>query len=121
MKCDCFFFLCSAQWKTYFSPRDLMAISAEPRLIYPTHYTGMDNYVTDTENTTLYTKYASNMPTDKIYENIEEQDRAYIAKIYGDNVASCSKDACSGHDGGGGDSTNIEQKMAPAAEGPGGE
>lgn len=33
-----------------FSPRDLVAVSAQPVLVEPTHYTGQPGYVTDTED-----------------------------------------------------------------------
>jgi len=36
-------------WKGNFKPRDLVALSAEPLLCYPTHYTGEANYISDTE------------------------------------------------------------------------
>eukprot|EP00058_Branchiostoma_floridae_P008206 XP_002593694.1 hypothetical protein BRAFLDRAFT_107674 [Branchiostoma floridae] len=32
-----------------FEPRNLKAFSAEPLMIYPTHYTGEANYITDTD------------------------------------------------------------------------
>lgn len=41
------------EWKKAFSPRDLVAVSAEPLLVEPTHYTGEPNYFSDTENSTL--------------------------------------------------------------------
>ena len=37
----------------YFSPRNLVGISAEPLLVYPTHYTGEPNYVSDTEDSNI--------------------------------------------------------------------
>ena len=37
-------------WKAAFSPRDLVALSVQPLLIYPTHYTGEPGYITDTED-----------------------------------------------------------------------
>ncbi|XP_041370447.1 procollagen galactosyltransferase 1-A-like isoform X2 [Gigantopelta aegis] len=40
-------------WKQYFSPRNLVGISAEPLLVYPTHYTGEPNYVSDTEDSSV--------------------------------------------------------------------
>jgi len=40
----------SEEWKKNFSPRDLVALSAEPLLAYPTHYTGEANYISDTED-----------------------------------------------------------------------
>ena len=33
-----------------FYPRDLVALSAQPVLVEPTHYTGQQGYVTDTED-----------------------------------------------------------------------
>ena len=33
-----------------FSPRNLVALSAQPVLVEPTHYTGQPGYVTDTED-----------------------------------------------------------------------
>ncbi|KAK2144061.1 hypothetical protein LSH36_790g01072 [Paralvinella palmiformis] len=38
------------QWLNHFSPRDLVALSAQPLLLYPTHYTGEPGYFTDTED-----------------------------------------------------------------------
>ena len=43
-------------WKEPFSPRDLVALSAEPLLIYPTHYLGEANYISDTEYSELITE-----------------------------------------------------------------
>ncbi|KAJ8283564.1 hypothetical protein COCON_G00024140, partial [Conger conger] len=37
-----------------FERRDLKAFSAEPLLVYPTHYTGDDGYVSDTETSTVW-------------------------------------------------------------------
>ena len=37
-------------WKGYFPRRDLVALSAAPLLLYPTHYTGDSGYVSDTED-----------------------------------------------------------------------
>ncbi|KAJ9584833.1 hypothetical protein L9F63_020830, partial [Diploptera punctata] len=39
-----------ATWKGYFPQRNLVALSAAPLLLYPTHYTGEKGYVSDTEN-----------------------------------------------------------------------
>ncbi|XP_046977136.1 glycosyltransferase 25 family member isoform X2 [Vanessa cardui] len=36
-------------WKSYFPNRNLIALSAQPLLVQPTHYTGMPGYVSDTE------------------------------------------------------------------------
>jgi len=40
----------SEEWKKNFGPRDLVALSADPLLCYPTHYTGEKNYISDTED-----------------------------------------------------------------------
>jgi len=37
-------------WKVQFFPRDLVALSAQPVLVEPTHYTGQPGYFTDTED-----------------------------------------------------------------------
>ncbi|OCT85461.1 procollagen galactosyltransferase 2 [Xenopus laevis] len=38
----------------FYEPRDLKAFSAEPLLIYPTHYTGQPGYFSDTETSTIW-------------------------------------------------------------------
>ncbi|KAK7094496.1 procollagen galactosyltransferase 1-like [Littorina saxatilis] len=38
------------EWKLGYEPRDLLALSADPFLVYPTHYTGETNYISDTED-----------------------------------------------------------------------
>jgi len=40
-------------WQSFFPNRNLKALSAEPLLVYPTHYVGMEGYVSDTEDTTI--------------------------------------------------------------------
>ncbi|XP_062136533.1 glycosyltransferase 25 family member [Drosophila sulfurigaster albostrigata] len=37
-------------WSAAFEPRDLIAFSAAPLLLYPTHYTGESGYISDTED-----------------------------------------------------------------------
>jgi collagen beta-1,O-galactosyltransferase len=37
-------------WKGYFPQRNLVALSAAPLLVYPTHYTGEQGYISDTED-----------------------------------------------------------------------
>ncbi|XP_035253694.1 procollagen galactosyltransferase 1 [Anguilla anguilla] len=39
-----------------FEKRDLKAFSAEPLLVYPTHYTGDPGYISDTETSTVWDK-----------------------------------------------------------------
>ncbi|XP_044530838.1 procollagen galactosyltransferase 2 [Gracilinanus agilis] len=43
-----------AKYMEYYEPRDLKAFSAEPLLIYPTHYTGQPGYLSDTETSTIW-------------------------------------------------------------------
>eukprot|EP00090_Calanus_glacialis_P014493 TRINITY_DN23297_c0_g1_i1.p1 TRINITY_DN23297_c0_g1~~TRINITY_DN23297_c0_g1_i1.p1 ORF type:complete len:567 (-),score=145.41 TRINITY_DN23297_c0_g1_i1:201-1901(-) len=38
-------------WKSYFPKRDLHALSVHPLLVFPTHYTGEEGYISDTEGT----------------------------------------------------------------------
>ncbi|KAH9500757.1 Procollagen galactosyltransferase 1 [Bulinus truncatus] len=40
-------------WRLQFYPRDLIGLSAEPFLVYPTHYTGEPNYFSDTEDSAV--------------------------------------------------------------------
>ena len=42
---------CSAEWSSHFYPRNLVAMTAEPLLLYPTHYVGDKGYFSDTETT----------------------------------------------------------------------
>uniref|UniRef100_T1JN09 Uncharacterized protein n=1 Tax=Strigamia maritima TaxID=126957 RepID=T1JN09_STRMM len=46
-----------SEWKQQFENRNLKAFSVAPLLVYPTHYTGDDNYISDTEDSlTLHTE-----------------------------------------------------------------
>lgn len=40
-------------WKGHYPRRDLVAFSAAPLLIYPTHYTGEKGYISDTEDSVI--------------------------------------------------------------------
>lgn len=40
-------------WSNAFPKRDLLAFSANPLLLYPTHYTGDYGYISDTEDSVL--------------------------------------------------------------------
>ncbi|KAM9514123.1 procollagen galactosyltransferase 1 isoform 2-T2 [Guaruba guarouba] len=42
------------EYTKHFPKRDLVAFSAEPLLVFPTHYTGEDGYVSDTETSVLW-------------------------------------------------------------------
>ncbi|MGH0154816.1 UNVERIFIED_CONTAM: hypothetical protein FKN15_027677 [Acipenser sinensis] len=47
--------LCSSKkYMEHFDPRELLAFSAEPLLLFPTHYTGDAGYVSDTETSTIW-------------------------------------------------------------------
>ncbi|KAL0280133.1 UNVERIFIED_CONTAM: hypothetical protein PYX00_001518 [Menopon gallinae] len=45
-----------ADWKRHFEKRDLVAFSAAPLLLYPTHYTGEEGYISDTEDSEIIQK-----------------------------------------------------------------
>ncbi|XP_067613087.1 glycosyltransferase 25 family member [Eurosta solidaginis] len=49
-------------WSSYFPKRDLLAFSAAPLIIFPTHYTGEMGYISDTEDSevTSYTNSDGN-------------------------------------------------------------
>lgn len=51
-----FFSFVREKWKVQFAPRNLIALSAEPYLVYPTHYTGEPNYISDTEDSVVIEK-----------------------------------------------------------------
>ncbi|XP_076622754.1 glycosyltransferase 25 family member [Colletes latitarsis] len=40
-------------WKAHYSKRNLIILSTNPLLIHPTHYTGEDGYISDTENSKI--------------------------------------------------------------------
>lgn len=41
------------QWAAQFPTRDLIVLSTNPLLVYPTHYTGEDGHISDTEDSVL--------------------------------------------------------------------
>ncbi|KAK2818311.1 hypothetical protein Q7C36_022244 [Tachysurus vachellii] len=41
-------------YMSHYDVRDLLAFSAEPLLVYPTHYTGDPGYISDTETSTVW-------------------------------------------------------------------
>lgn len=43
-------------WKSYFTKRNLIGLSARPLLLFPTHYTGEEGYISDTEDSTIVNK-----------------------------------------------------------------
>lgn len=47
------FFLHRQDWKAHYPKRDLIILSANPLLIHPTHYTGEEGHISDTENSLI--------------------------------------------------------------------
>ncbi|XP_076286910.1 glycosyltransferase 25 family member isoform X2 [Lasioglossum baleicum] len=41
------------EWKAHYPKRDLIILSVNPLLIHPTHYTGDQGYISDTEDSTI--------------------------------------------------------------------
>ncbi|KFV64072.1 putative inactive glycosyltransferase 25 family member 3, partial [Dryobates pubescens] len=41
-------------YKRHFTPRDLLVFSVHPLLVYPTHYAGDSNWLSDTETSTIW-------------------------------------------------------------------
>ncbi|XP_031840465.1 glycosyltransferase 25 family member isoform X2 [Nomia melanderi] len=56
------------EWKVHYPTRDLIILSANPLLIYPTHYTGEQGYISDTENSMIA---FTNEDTNKLKEREE--------------------------------------------------
>ena len=40
-------------WKKHYKNRNLIAYSVHPLLLFPTHYTGEEGYISDTEDTKI--------------------------------------------------------------------
>ncbi|RUS76958.1 hypothetical protein EGW08_015278 [Elysia chlorotica] len=60
------------EWRLQFSPRDMLSLSADPFLVYPTHYTGEANYFSDTEDSVVIDKGTE---AEKGGDQEEKQDR----------------------------------------------
>lgn len=43
----------NTDWKMHYEPRNLVALSAEALLLYPTHYTYQKGYISDTEDSLI--------------------------------------------------------------------
>ncbi|KAL4717672.1 hypothetical protein ACJJTC_000821 [Scirpophaga incertulas] len=46
----------NASWKAHFQKRNLIALSSTPFLVHPTHYTGQEGYISDTEDSDVVTE-----------------------------------------------------------------
>ncbi|KAG8455283.1 hypothetical protein GDO86_001471 [Hymenochirus boettgeri] len=53
------------EYSSHFSPRDLRAFSVEPLLLYPTHYTGDEGYISDTETSVVWDNVAQSTDWDR--------------------------------------------------------
>ncbi|XP_057289831.1 procollagen galactosyltransferase 1-A-like [Hydractinia symbiolongicarpus] len=68
--------------KERFSPRDLIGLSAEPLLIYPTHYIGDDGYVSDTEDTLTI----QGEDVKKYHQKLENEKSGKAPKMQADQI-----------------------------------
>ncbi|XP_077308782.1 procollagen galactosyltransferase 2 [Lithobates pipiens] len=57
----------------FYHPRDLKAFSAEPLLLYPTHYTGQVGYFSDTETSTIWDNETVSTDWDRRYSGKTRQ------------------------------------------------
>lgn len=55
-----------ATWAAHFPNRDLKAFSVYPLLVYPTHYTGEENYISDTEDSVVVDALAAEEAKDDL-------------------------------------------------------
>lgn len=78
--CKCLRF--STWLKERFSPRDLIGLSAEPLLIYPTHYIGDDGYVSDTEDTLTI----QGEDVKKYHQQLENEKSGKAPKMQADQI-----------------------------------
>lgn len=90
-------------WKNEFQQRNLIAFSSAPLLLYPTHYTGDDGYISDTEDSQITpivlidNKGKTNNVNNEIYSqnfnapstlnapnlNIQQQEYHYVTNSLG--------------------------------------
>ena len=54
------------KWKAAFGPRDLLALSVDPFLVYPTHFTGEPNYISDTEDSVIVDEASAKMTKEEL-------------------------------------------------------
>lgn len=63
-----------------FENRDLKAFSAEPLLVYPTHYTGDPGYISDTETSTVWDNDKVHTDWDRAARSGKTQEQAEISR-----------------------------------------
>lgn len=58
------------QWAAQFPIRDLIILSTNPLLIYPTHYTGEDGHISDTEDSKLVQNTVTSIKSGNQYDEL---------------------------------------------------
>jgi len=64
----------NATWKSHYNNRNLKALSVEPLLVHPTHYTGEKGYISDTEGTKTVGSKAEIIPCHSGVEDCTKKD-----------------------------------------------
>lgn len=62
-------------WKIHYPQRDLRALSAAPLLLYPTHYTGEQGYISDTEDSQIIHNDTDNQPNHADEDSLTKETR----------------------------------------------
>ncbi|MBN3274039.1 GT251 galactosyltransferase, partial [Polyodon spathula] len=81
----------------HFEPRDLLAFSAEPLLVFPTHYTGDAGYISDTETSTIWDNEGQRTDWDrrrsqKTHEQAELSSEAQNSDVLQSPLDSTARD-----------------------------
>ncbi|KAM4747557.1 procollagen galactosyltransferase 1 [Rhinophrynus dorsalis] len=64
-----------SDYSDQFSPRDLKAFSVEPLLLYPTHYTGDEGYISDTETSVVWNNLSQVTDWDRDKSKTKQQQK----------------------------------------------
>ena len=67
-------------WKGYFPQRDLIALSVNPLVVYPTHYTGESGYVSDTEDSKVIALQGPQEKQELWNSKLKISDRSFMKK-----------------------------------------
>ncbi|XP_041091756.1 LOW QUALITY PROTEIN: procollagen galactosyltransferase 1 [Polyodon spathula] len=86
-----------ADYMKHFEPRDLLAFSAEPLLVFPTHYTGDAGYISDTETSTIWDNEGQRTDWDrrrsqKTHEQAELSSEAQNSDVLQSPLDSTARD-----------------------------
>lgn len=73
------FVFSSTTWKSQFEDRNLIAFSASPLLIHPTHYTGQEGYISDTEGSMIH----STPPINPMQHDKQKPKRVILGTFIG--------------------------------------